>query len=273
VTRTNTRGRPFRHTAAATFGLGSPATSSVPALNGSIRRYSRDVPDSDHVESARAVYDAAASTYVAFVGTEISPRTEGAVDRSILVAFSELVQDGPAGSVADIGCGPGRVAAFLARRGLDVVGIDVSEELLSVARNAHPHIRFELGQLEALPIETKVLAGAVCWYSIIYTPPDRLGGAFHELIRVLHPGGLVMFGFQAGDGEAVDRATALGTQTSLTTHMHSPQAVADQLQGSGFTIQATVTRAPMLAHEVSPQCFIIACRPPNGETAGGRGRH
>jgi hypothetical protein len=36
------------------------------------------------VDAARAVYDAAASRYVEFVGTQISPATEGAIDRSSL---------------------------------------------------------------------------------------------------------------------------------------------------------------------------------------------
>jgi ubiquinone/menaquinone biosynthesis C-methylase UbiE len=77
----------------------------------------------------------------------------------------------------------------MAERGLDVVGVDVSQAMLPIARSAHPHIRFEEGQLDALPFETGVLAGAVCWYSIIYTPIDRLAEAFGELARVLMPGG------------------------------------------------------------------------------------
>jgi ubiquinone/menaquinone biosynthesis C-methylase UbiE len=143
----------------------------------------------DHVTAARAVYDMAAPRYVHFVGTEISSATEGPIDQSLLVAFVELVKGQTIDLVADVGCGPGRVAAFMAERGLDVVGVDVSQAMLTVARSAHPHIRFEEGQLDALPFETGVLAGAVCWYSIIYTPIDRLAEAFGELARVLMPGG------------------------------------------------------------------------------------
>jgi len=130
----------------------------------------------------------AALSYVQFVGTEINSATEGPIDRSLLVAFIELIKRRTVGRVADVGCGPGRVAAFMAEHGLDVVGVDVSEAMLAVARTAHPHIKFVEGQVDALPIETGVLAGAVCWYSMIYTPPDRLAEAFGELTRVLIPG-------------------------------------------------------------------------------------
>src|SRR5450756_325963 len=115
-----------------------------------------------------------ARTYVEFVGTEISSATECPIDRSLLVAFIELIKSRAIGRVADVGCGPGRVAAFMADHGLDVIAVDVSQAMLGIARTAHPHIEFEEGQLDALSIESGVLAGAVCWYSIIHTPPDRL---------------------------------------------------------------------------------------------------
>jgi ubiquinone/menaquinone biosynthesis C-methylase UbiE len=208
----------------------------------------------DHVATARAVYDMAAPRYVQFVGTEISSATEGPIDQSLLAAFVELVKRQTIDRVADVGCGPGRAAAFMAERGLDVVGVDVSEAMLAVARNAHPQIKFEEGQLDALPFESGVLAGAVCWYSIIYTPPDRLAGAFGELARVLIPGGYVLLAFQAED-EPVHSTDA---HLPLTSYRHSVQEVAARLVDVGFKIYATVLRAPELDNETSFQGFVIA---------------
>ena len=92
----------------------------------------------DHVATARAVYDMTAPAYVQFVGTEISSATKGPIDQSLLVVFVELVKGQAIHRVVDVGCGPGRAAAFVAARGLDVVGVDVSQAMLSVAR---AHIR------------------------------------------------------------------------------------------------------------------------------------
>jgi ubiquinone/menaquinone biosynthesis C-methylase UbiE len=216
----------------------------------------------EHVASARAVYDVAAPRYVQFVGTEVSSATEGPIDQSLLVAFVELVKRQTIDLVADIGCGPGRVAAFMAERGLDVIGVDVSQAMLTVARSAHPHIRFEEGQLDALPFETGVLAGAVCWYSIIYTPIDRLAEAFGELARVLMPGGYLLLAFQA-EGEPVHRTDAHGTHLPLTSYRHSVQEVAVCLVDTGFQIYATILRAPELDHETTFQGFIISSSPPS----------
>jgi SAM-dependent methyltransferase len=216
----------------------------------------------DHVATARAVYDVAAPRYVQFVGTEISSATEGPMDQALLVAFVELVKRQTIDLVADVGCGPGRAAAFMAERGLDVVGVDVSQAMLAAARSAHPFIRFEEGQLDALPFETGVLAGAVCWYSIIYTPLDRLAEAFGECARVLTPGGYLLLGFQAED-EPVSRTDAYGTLLPLTSYRHSVQAVAACLVDVGFKIYATVLRAPELDNETTFQGFIIASSPPS----------
>lgn len=215
----------------------------------------------DHAATARDVFNLSAQTYVDFVGTELSPATEGPIDRSLLEAFVELVRRQNVELVADVGCGPGRVAGYLARRGLDVIGVDVSEALLSIARTAHPSIDFRLGQLDALPIEAGVLAGAVCWYSIIFTPLGRLGESFVELARVLVPGGFLLLAFQS-EGEPVQRQEALGTHLSLTSYRHSVRDVADLLKNAGFEIHATVLRAPDLEHETTSQGFVIAARPP-----------
>jgi SAM-dependent methyltransferase len=211
----------------------------------------------DHVATARAVYDMAAPGYVQFVGTDISSATEGPMDQSLLVAFVELVKRQAIARVADVGCGPGRAAAFMAERGLDVVGVDVSEAMLAVARSAHPHIEFEEGQLDALPFEAGALAGAVCWYSIIYTPPDQLVDAFDELARVLIPGGYLLLAFQAED-DPIHRTDAYDTHLPLTSYRHSVQEVAARLVDIGFDIYATILRAPELADETTFQGFVIA---------------
>ncbi len=208
---------------------------------------------------ARLVFDATAADYVAFVGTELSDGTEDAVDRSALAAFVELASaPGAPRPVADLGCGPGRVAAFLARQGVGSIGIDVSPELVRLGRDAHPGIPFAVAPIASLPLVDGSLDGAVCWYSIIYTPPAHLGGAFREIHRVVSPGGPLLLAFQAGPARPVRRDDAFGSGHPLTSHRHDPALVCAALEGSGFTIRTSTVRPATREHEVTPQAFVLA---------------
>ena len=215
------------------------------------------IAELDHVSAARAVYDATASAYAQQVGTELNPVFEGPVDRALLTAFVELaaLTDAP---VADVGCGPGRVAALLAAQGLHVVGVDVSQGMLAVAREAHPDIRFDEGLLTALPFAKGSLGGVVCWYSIIHTPPEHLHEVFAELKRVLKTGGHLLLAFQAGNADRVQRPDAYGTGISLTSYRHSPDAVITSLCDAGWQMNTRAVREPELANESTPQAFILA---------------
>ncbi len=216
--------------------------------------------ESEHVASARAAYDATADLYTAHIGTEISAAIEAPLDRAVLDAFVELAAElaDTGGLVADLGCGPGRVAALVAARGLDVIGIDLSAEMLEIAGAAHPDIRFAEGALAELPLATGSLSAAVCWYSIIHTPPDELGAIWQELRRVLGPGAALLVAFQAGHGEVVHRSDVLGRPVSITNYRHSPGDVAEALSAAGFQVTAQVLREPDPPRDSTQQAFLFA---------------
>ena len=212
-----------------------------------------------HVDAARRVYDAAAVAYVDFVGTELSDATEDAVDLSMLDGFIQVVRSVDAvGKVADLGCGPGRAAAYLTRQLSDVVGVDLSSELLLHAARAHPDLPFAQGRLDELPFADDTLCGVVCWYSIIYTPPSRLAPILDELARVTVVDGLVLLAFQAGSGEAVVKDDAHATGLELTTYLHDVHDIRDRLDAAGLEVHAYAVREPSRPHETSRQAFVIA---------------
>lgn len=99
-------------------------------------------------------------------------------------------------SVLDAGCGTGRVAIELARRGLDVIGTDLDPDMIGVARAKAPELSWVVADLSELDLPTRfdvvVLAGNV----IPYVAADRRHAAVLACARHLAPGGRLIAGFQ-----------------------------------------------------------------------------
>jgi SAM-dependent methyltransferase len=107
-------------------------------------------------------------------------------------------------SVLDAGCGTGRVAIELARRGIDAVGVDLDTTMLAVARRKAPHLQWYAGDITTVELtmpeaparrrlfDAIVLAGNV----MIFLAPGSEAAAVANLARHLAPGGALIAGFQ-----------------------------------------------------------------------------
>jgi SAM-dependent methyltransferase len=181
-------------------------------------------------------------------------------ERAVLNLFCELTVAAALGrNVADIGCGTGRLAPYLAARGLSPHGVDLSPEMVRVARRDHPDFAFDVADLRALPFEDASLAGAVCWYSLLFLPPADRPVAFGELARVVKPGGHLVTAFKAGDGTLQRRGRATGLDIEFDAYWLSPEEMRDRLTDAGFTTVFWAGR-PAEEQESTPQGYLLARR-------------
>ncbi len=198
----------------------------------------------------RAAYDAVAESYADLVRDELDGRH---LEHGLLATFADRVSSG---GVLEVGCGTGRITEHLHRLGLEVAGMDLSPNMIEVARREYPHLRFGVGSMEALDAGDSSLAGIVAWYSIIHTPPQQLSAIFDELHRVLVPEGLLLLAFQAGN-ERVRLEQAYGHSVSYDAYRLDPDVVAGMLVETNFEVDVRVHRAPM-GYESTSQAFLIA---------------
>lgn len=99
-------------------------------------------------------------------------------------------------SVLDAGCGTGRMAIELARRGAEVVGVDLDEVMLTQARAKAPQLDWRLGDLATIELGRRfdcvVLAGNV----MIYLTPGSEAATLENMARHLISGGLLVAAFE-----------------------------------------------------------------------------
>ena len=209
----------------------------------------------DFLVATRVAYDTVAADYTVRVSGLLAAQP---LDRAVLSAFAELVLAAGGGRVADLGCGPGQVTAYLNSLGLTAFGVDLSPTMIAVAGRLHPDLRFHVGSMLGLDLRDGVLGGVVAWYSIIHTPPEQLPALFDEFHRVLAPGGQLLLAFQVGD-ERVSLHHAYGHAVSLDAYRLPPDRIADLLSGAGFDVRATLLREPDEPEKVR-QAYLMAGR-------------
>lgn len=209
----------------------------------------------DRTAAITQSYDRVASRYADHFFDELRHKP---LDRALLGAFAELV--GPDAPVADVGCGPGQIAKDLQQRGLRVIGIDLSPEMVGVALRLTPGIDFRVGSMTALDLPDGSLAGLTAFYAIVHLEPRELVVAFREFRRVLRPGGLVLLSFHVGR-ERVKRDELLGEPVDLEFVFFERRLVEVAFEQAGFTIEARLERAPYVVVEhANPRGYLLARR-------------
>ena len=91
--------------------------------------------------------------------------------------------------VLDMACGTGDVSIALRRKGLDVVGADISENMLALARKKAPEIDFRYGDASELPFADGSFDAVTIAFGIRNF--DKRAQCIRELHRVLKEGGML----------------------------------------------------------------------------------
>ena len=214
--------------------------------------------DSGYLQATKSSYDAVATDYGARFRNELNQQP---VERMVLALYAELVRNA-GGRVLDVGCGTGRVTAYLHSLGVDVSGVDLSPGMLEVAQKKYPDLRFSQGSMLSLDLEDGSVDGVMAWYSTIHVPDEGLPQVFRNFSQVLRPEGYVLLGFQVGNS-TLSLAEAFGHPVKLDFHRRQPDWVAELLVEAGFDLHTQVIRESAKGEGVEPtqKAYLIARKP------------
>ena len=116
------------------------------------------------------------------------------------------------------GCGTGRVSIELAKRGFEVVGVDLDPMMLDEARHKAPDIEWVLGDLATLRLKRVFDAAVLAGNVMIFVGPGTEGDVLARIAEHVRPDGLVVTGFQLSGRLTLDDydAAAVGAGLDLT---------------------------------------------------------
>lgn len=189
-------------------------------------------------DDTRQSYDRVARRYAEEIAGELANKP---FDRAFLDRFADSVRG--KGRVVELGCGPAHVAAYLAERGVDVSGLDLSPAMVAEAKRLFPGLDVIAGDMLDLPFENGTLSATIAFYSIIHFDDAQLSGAFAEMARVLVPGGLAAFAFHVGD-EVLHREDWWGEPVSVDFRFLKPDHVSTLLEEAGLSVTSAEERPP-----------------------------
>lgn len=190
-------------------------------------------------DQTRQAYNRAAETYHRRFADELK---EKAYDRNLLDAFAGRFA--PGARICDAGCGPSaHVGRYLYEKGLKVVGVDLSDRCIGMARALYPDMAFRREDMSRMRFPGDFFDGILAYYSIIHAPKNLVCRYFTEFRRVLKPGGSLLVAVKAGDTEGL-AGNLLGIGTGIWFSLFSEPEIAGLFAAAGFEIDFLERRNP-----------------------------
>ncbi|MFN2493039.1 MAG: class I SAM-dependent methyltransferase [Pyrinomonadaceae bacterium] len=207
-----------------------------------------------HKSDIEVGYDRVAEDYASDYFEELKRKP---FDRDLLDGFARSVKAMGQGEVLEIGCGPGQVARYLKDRGINIRGLDLSSEMVGIARRLNPDIRFEQGDMLALRLPDESFTGVVLFYSIIHIKREEVTRALQEINRVLKRGGRMFISFHAGEGE-LHRDEWYGQPVSIDFRLFDKREMARYVDAAGFDDVSVMERPPYDFEYPTKRVYIFA---------------
>lgn len=164
------------------------------------------------------------------------------LERILLAAFA--LENAAKGKLIDLGCGPGQTTKYLADCGLtDLLGTDIADEMIKVAKCIHPDLNFETADMLSLPYPDGSFGSAIAFYSIVHFDEEQIKTAFKELKRILKKTGELLLSFHVGE-KKIHFDNFLDHSVNIDFCFFEPDKITSLLMEAGFDIIDRIEREP-----------------------------
>jgi len=206
------------------------------------------------IHNTQTSYDQVATEYAEKFKDEMDDKP---FDRDCLDRLAREV--GKLGPICDMGCGPGQIARYLHRQGVDTLGVDLSPRLVAEAQRLNPEVHFHQGDMLSLPDADDSWGGIAAFYCIIHIAREQIVDALREMKRVLKPGGVLLVTFHIGH-EIKHLDEWWEKPVNLDFAFFQPEEMEAWLKEAGYELQETLVREPNPEVEVATRRAYLFAR-------------
>lgn len=152
-------------------------------------------------------------------------------------AFLDLVTQINA-SVLEIGCGPGNITKYLLtkRNDLKIMGIDISENMIELAKKNNPLAKFELMDCREIEKLNKKFDAIVCGFCIPYLSYYDCNKLIWDCNHLLNNGGILYLSFVGGNYENSGYSSG-ANQDRTYFYYHDPKGLEKTLKSNHFNVR------------------------------------
>ena len=124
-------------------------------------------------------------------------------DKSDEKYIDQFLQSLEGKNVLDAGCGNGRDCKYINQKGFKVKGIDLSKEMLVIAKKMVPKVDFAVMDITNITYSDNSYDGIISNCSFFHIPVEELPKTLNSFSKILKPNGKLLLILQAGLGEAM----------------------------------------------------------------------
>jgi ubiquinone/menaquinone biosynthesis C-methylase UbiE len=137
--------------------------------------------------------------------------------------------------ILDLGCGSGRDAHLLTEKGMRVLGVDFSANMIEIAQKKAPLASFQIMDIEKISFSSEEFDGVWAASSLHHIHKQKMPKMIKKIHYILKEGGYFYISIKKGNGEIIEEDKRYGAYEKYWS-LHEEKELRKILEISGFTI-------------------------------------
>ncbi len=162
----------------------------------------------------------------------------------------------PCDSILDLGCGPGHHSDFFSSKGYEVIGIDLSPEMLEIAKKETPQVDFKVMDIQDLKFKENSFHGIWASASLLHVPKRKIKTVLSKIYKLLKKDGVFYLSLKKGRGSRIIKDDRYGGVNKYYVYYREDE-IKRYLINAGFELIESKERAKRDKYDTNPWIHVF----------------